>query len=63
MQTIDIEVEGGLIQNIEGIPDGIQIRVRDYDTQDMTAEDDPQLITGEGRSHTQCIWHSDGTCS
>lgn len=31
-QTIKVTVRGGLIQDIEGIPDNIIVKVTDYDT-------------------------------
>jgi hypothetical protein len=32
MNTIIVHVDGGVVQDIEGIPPGIEVHVRDYDT-------------------------------
>lgn len=41
MKTITIYMEGGLIQHIENIPKGTEIRVLDFDTDD--SGDDPRV--------------------
>ena len=38
-KTIIITVSGGLIQDIENIPPGVVIEVRDFDTYDYGPED------------------------
>ena len=31
MHTIIIEVLGGLVQDVSGIPEGVEVEIRDYD--------------------------------
>lgn len=44
MQTIRIIVEGGVIQNVLDVPEGVEVEVRDYDVdggeQDLELEED-----------------------
>ncbi len=47
MKTIKITVEGGVIQNITGIPEGIAIAVFDYDTEGNDLETLRQDEDGE----------------
>jgi len=55
--TITIHVEGGLIQEIQDIPDTIRIEVRDYDVEGSI---DDNLITDEnGYEFFQNIWEHD----
>ena len=60
-KKIVITLEGGLIQWIEGIPDGMVIEVRDYDVE---GADESELETGEnGDLYYESIWekeHDDG---
>jgi len=36
MKIIEITVEGGVIQHIDNIPEGIEVHVRDFDVDDDT---------------------------
>ena len=55
--TILIVVEGGVIQNIEGIPAGVQVEVRDYDVEGCEPGDD--LKTNDvGDEYFESIWQA-----
>jgi len=43
--TIEITVDGGLIQSIENIPAGVAVRVRDYDIEGC--EENTGIVTDE----------------
>jgi hypothetical protein len=49
-KTIIIRVEGGLIEDIDGIPPDVEVVVRDYDVE-MLDEDDLQ----EDEDGNECI--------
>ena len=52
MRKIEIDVRGGLIEQIEGIPDDVCVIVRDYDCMEM--DDD-------GNENPACSeWTKDG---
>jgi hypothetical protein len=42
-KKIIIIVEGGIVQNVSGIPRGAAIEVHDYDTDGATPEEDDRL--------------------
>jgi len=42
-KKIIITVEGGIVQNVIGIPKGATIEVRDYDTDGADIEEDDRL--------------------
>jgi hypothetical protein len=42
-KKIIITVEGGIVQNVEGIPKGETIEVHDYDTDGAVPEEDDRL--------------------
>lgn len=56
--TITITMEGGLIQEIEGIPPGVQVVVNDFDTE--LDQDDSRLTEINGQMAYQTIWEGDG---
>jgi hypothetical protein len=39
MKTIDIILDGGLVRDIQGIPEDYQVRIRDYDVEDAHPDD------------------------
>lgn len=41
-QKIIVEVTGGVISNVSGIPDGYEVEVRDYDSEAAESADDLQ---------------------
>ena len=43
--TILVHLEGGIIQDILGIPEGVKVIVRDYDTDELCADDIENLTT------------------
>jgi hypothetical protein len=43
IEPITIFVRGGVIQDIWQIPEGITVRVQDYDIDGLTAEEEAQL--------------------
>ena len=55
---IIIDVDGGLIQDIHNIPDGVEIEVRDYDTDGETSEDGDEDIFEDdnGYSYFLGVW-------
>ena len=44
MDRIIVRVEGGMVQSVEGIPPGVIVEVRDYDTDGL---DDEELETDD----------------
>jgi len=58
---IIITMEGGLIQNIENIPQDIQIKVNDYDISEIVTDqelEEDHKKDDEGKYHTENIWKS-----
>jgi hypothetical protein len=55
MNTIIVHVDGGVIQDIEGIPPGVEVHVRDYDT-DGAEPWQQCLINEHGRPYTLAIY-------
>lgn len=60
MEIITIHIEGGIIQDVNGIPAGVQIQVNDFD---VASEDigNPMwniLQNENGRHFEQAIWDS-----
>jgi hypothetical protein len=39
MKRIIITLEGGIVQNIGGIPDDVTIEIRDFDTEGVPADE------------------------
>lgn len=58
-KLITVTVEGGVIQAIDGIPDGITIKVMDYDVDgcDITADDIHKDKNGD--YYILGIWRND----
>ena len=55
-KTITVHIEGGLVQDVTGIPSGYEVRVEDYDCQDPTddsweAEKECAVTVYEGGAH------------
>lgn len=48
MATIIIVVEGGLIQDIRGIPSGVTVEVRDLDVAECGVDEDRVNETSDG---------------
>lgn len=44
--VITITVDGGMIQDVEGIPPDVIVRIVDFDTKDADPEDE-QIIDGQ----------------
>jgi len=53
-KRIVIYQDGGLIQNIEGIPKDVVIEARDYDIDGADPED--VKLDGDGQEYTEVIW-------
>lgn len=53
-KRIIVYMDGGLIQNIEGIPKDVLIEARDYDIEGADPEDIKQDADGQG--YTEVIW-------
>ena len=52
--TLIITVEGGLVQAIQGIPEGMRVEVWDYDTE--TTDDADTEIDADGDRFVRAIW-------
>ena len=60
-KRIIITVEGGLIQNIEGIPAGVVVEVHDYDTDGAELNEEEGLLKDErGDVYQRAEWESEG---
>ena len=57
-KRIIITVEGGLIQNIDGIPAGVVVEVHDYDL-DEGDEDEDTKNDADGNSYREGIWEAE----
>jgi len=53
-------VDGGVIQDIIGIPTGVEVEVRDFDTDGFNAEDEPDRLkaTPEGDEYIKSVYGS-----
>lgn len=59
LHKIKITVEGGLIQDIENIPDNVVIEVRDYDNEGLTPDDPWYGKDEEGRECAISEWEAE----
>jgi hypothetical protein len=59
-QEILIIMEGALIQEIDGIPPGIVVRVRDYDVHGV--DEDRLQRDGDGRRYIESVWANEESC-
>lgn len=50
-RKIFIEVEGGVVQSVFGIPEGVQVEVLDYDTDGQEPGDECRCRQGQGNAH------------
>jgi hypothetical protein len=57
MEKIIVTVQGGLVQAIERIPAGVEIEVRDFDTDEGPEEDDRVQMIGGHRALVS-IWNA-----
>lgn len=55
-----VVVEGGLIQEIYGIPPGVVIRVKDYDVDGV--EEDRLQRDRDGRRYIESVWANEESC-
>jgi len=56
METIEITVEGGVVQSVCGIPKGVEVKVIDYDCDGCTG---PNVKTGEeGDKYWEAVYES-----
>lgn len=55
MKTIQITVEGGVIQDISNIPKNVRVQVIDYDTQG--AEKEILSEDSDGNEFVESIWY------
>jgi len=57
MKTINITVEGGVIQDIWDIPEGVEIRIVDYDCEEEVSKDFPNVrVNADGDRYYESIW-------
>lgn len=56
--TVTIELEGGLIQDVIGLPEGIRIRVEDYDIEGSDPDEEPAIekVERSGRFAFVSYW-------
>jgi len=57
---IVISMEGGLIQDIDGIPHGVVIRVRDFDVEG--ADDSELSRDADGDPYYETVWSCEDAC-
>ena len=53
---IIVVVEGGLIQDIVGIPSGVKIEVRDFDVEGTDPEYHELKTTLDGEEYVSSVW-------
>lgn len=53
MITITVEVQGGLVHKVSGIPEGVEVVVRDYDIMEIEGRDVKRDKTGP---HVDSTW-------
>lgn len=51
MKTIIIKLEGGLVQDIQGIPEGYKVQIHDYDVEGVWEEDNDEYQIDEDGKH------------
>lgn len=60
-KIINITVEGGIIQNIDDIPEDIEIHVKDFDCDSEPEEDSDHIRKNEdGDCYWFNIWSNEG---
>ncbi len=56
-QQIYVDVSGGLVSDVTGVPEGYEVVIRDYDCD--TADADDELVKdGEDDPYHECIYDS-----
>ncbi len=59
-EEILIVIEGGLVQEVYGIPPDVVVRVKDYD---IEGYDEAQLQKDrDGQSYFESVWTHEGSC-
>ena len=53
-QTIWVTMEGGIIQSVDGIPEGIRVRVMDFDVEGV--DENELKTTRSGDKYYETIW-------
>ena len=56
MITLTITVNGGLIQDIEGIPEGMEVVVMDFDTEGVESDDADMHELEDGTEYIRSVW-------
>jgi hypothetical protein len=59
-QEILVIMEGALIQEIDGIPPGIVVRVKDYDVDGV--DEDRLQQDEDGRRYIESVWAHEDSC-
>jgi len=54
MNKIIITVDGGIIENIENVPEGVVVEVRDFDTEGI--DDDSKISVIDGKEAVVTLW-------
>lgn len=59
MKRVVIVIEGGAVQSVIK-PKGIELEIRDYDVQQIDAEQDPRCkLDKEGDWYQEMLWEAD----
>jgi len=61
-KTILVVMEGGVIQDIVGVPRGMRVVVRDYDVEGVDPDDADLYMNSEGSLCTQVVWGPTDPC-
>jgi len=60
VDTIVLEVEGGVVHLVKGIPPGVEVEIRDYDTEGCSRAEEKALPEDEdGRKYFCTLWTYD----
>ena len=57
MQTIRVTVEGGIVQDVENVPHGFEVEVRDFDSDECEDDCDRCEMTDAGERFHRTIYH------
>ncbi len=61
MKTITVIVEGGMIQDVIGIPKGVRVEVHDYDTEGGDPDIESIETDRQGGRHFVSLWNGTRT--
>ena len=61
-KTILVVMEGGVIQDVVGVPRGMRVGVRDYDVEGVDLDNEDLYVNQEGSRCTQVVWGPTAPC-